>query len=126
MLPRRYNCSRISNVRYIQVIDEAPNCTFSIFAATEEDFLAIFPESGQDIEFAEDLFERLGDDEARRVVTPMWSRPVRKAQANGIHGTLFYGYAKRRHHYPASKRERDTASGSINAAQRRLNAEEPS
>lgn len=54
----------------------------------------------------------------------MWDRPVLKAQANGIHGTLFYEFAERRHLYPASKRERDTDPSSITDAQRQLYAED--
>lgn len=54
-------------MKNIQIIDGALNATFSIFQATEEEFAAIFPD-GQDMELAEDLFERLGDEEAGRVL----------------------------------------------------------
>jgi hypothetical protein len=42
-------------MKNIQVIDGALNCTFSIFQATEEEFVLIFSEPGQDIQYAEDL-----------------------------------------------------------------------
>jgi hypothetical protein len=104
-------------MKNIQVIDGALNATFSIFQATEEEFAAIFPD-GQDMELAEDVFERLGDEEAGRVLTPLWNRPVLKRDALGIHGTLFYNNEHRR--IPQSKREVDWDDGSINQAQRKL------
>ncbi len=42
-------------MKNIQIIDGARNCTFSIFQATDEEFLLVFPEPGQDIQYAEDL-----------------------------------------------------------------------
>ncbi|UCI08426.1 hypothetical protein [Mesorhizobium sp. B1-1-8] len=104
-------------MKNIQIIDGAVNATFSIFQATEEEFAAIFPD-GQDMELAEDLFERLGDKEAGRVLVPLWNRPVLKRDALGIHGTLFYNNEHRR--IPQSKREVDWDDGSINQAQRDL------
>ncbi|WP_217573956.1 hypothetical protein [Mesorhizobium sp. GbtcB19] len=104
-------------MKNIQIIDGALNATFSIFQATEEEFAAIFP-NGQDMELAEDLFERLGDEEASRVLAPLWNRPILKRDALGIHGTLFYNDHERRH-IPRSKREVDWDSG-LNEAQRKL------
>ena len=102
-------------MKNIQVIDGAENCTFSVFQATDEEFRALFPELGQDIQFAEDLPEGLSD-----VLSAIWERPVAKSDANGIHGTLFYDFAQKRHLFPASKRERDWKSSVLNPAQRRL------
>jgi hypothetical protein len=45
-------------LRNIQVIDRADNSTYGIFAATEEEFEAIFSAEA-DIEFAGDFFERV-------------------------------------------------------------------
>lgn len=45
-------------MKNVQVIDGAQNCTFSIFQATDEEFSLVFPEPGQDIEYAEDLETR--------------------------------------------------------------------
>jgi hypothetical protein len=106
-------------MRNIQIIDGAENATFSIFQATEDEFDAIFPE-GRDIELAEDLLARLGEERARAMVEPMWSRPILKRDALGIHGTLFYGWLDRREHLPPSKREVDYDPLSVNAAQLRL------
>jgi hypothetical protein len=105
-------------VKNIQIIDDAENCTFSLFQATEDEFLLIFPEQGQDIEFSDDLFHRIG--ESSRILDDLWERPIRKPDANGIHGTLFYGFRERRHLFPNTKREEDWDSASLNFAQRRL------
>ncbi|MGG9016250.1 hypothetical protein ACQ9A5_26235, partial [Escherichia coli] len=60
-------------MKNVQIIDGANNATFSVFQATDEEFTAIFPE-GRDMELIEDLVERLGDDEAARILTPLWDR----------------------------------------------------
>jgi hypothetical protein len=92
-------------MKNIQVIDGTENCTFSIFQATDEEFLLIFPDPGQDVEFSEDLFERVGGNS--RALDDLWERPIRKVDADGIHGTLFYGFEAKRSHFPGTKRERD-------------------
>lgn len=104
-------------MKNVQIIDGAVNATFSVFQATDEEYAAIFP-NGCDMELVEDLFERLGDEEAGRLLTPLWSRPILKRDAVGIHGTLFYDNEHRR--IPQSKREVDWDNGSINPAQREL------
>lgn len=106
-------------MKNIQVIDGAANATFSVFQATDEEFAAIFPD-GRDIELAEDLFERIGEDAAGSVLTPIWGRPILKRDALGVHGTLFYNNEHRRHYIPSSKREVDWADAAINQAQRDL------
>lgn len=104
-------------MKNVQIIDGANNATFSIFQATDEEFVAIFPD-GCDMELSEDFWERLGPTEAGRVLGPVWSRPILKRDAVGIHGTLFYNNERRI--IPASKREVDWDAGSINPAQREL------
>lgn len=107
-------------MKNIQVIDGAENATFSLFQATDEEFALIFPGPGQDIEFIEDFLKRAGEQQAGAVLKPIWQRPIRKSDASGLHGTLFFEWEKRRKHFPASKREIDTPSHAINAAQRAL------
>lgn len=107
-------------MKNVQVIDAAENCTFSVFQLTDDEFSAVFPGNGQDIEFIEDLIERLGEKAAGTVLAPMWDRPIRKADVHGIDGTLFYEFDKKRKYFPMSKRERDWDPRSLNAAQRRL------
>lgn len=48
-------------MKNIQVIDGAANCTYDIFAATDEQFEMIFA-NGANVEFIEDVVERLGAD----------------------------------------------------------------
>lgn len=104
-------------MRNVQIIDGASNATYSVFQATDDEFAAIFL-GGRDMEKIEDLIDRLGDDEAARVLAPLWSRPILKRDVSGLHGTLFYDNERRL--LPASKREVDWDEQSINAAQREL------
>ena len=106
-------------MKNIQIIDGAANATFSVFQATDEEFAAIFPD-GHDMETVEDLRDRLGEEAASSVLTPLWGRPILKRDALGIHGTLFYDNRDRRDPIPPSKREVDWQSGSVNQAQRDL------
>lgn len=102
----------------IQIIDTAENCSYSIFQATQDEFDKLFPDRGQDIEYAEDLFERLAD-EAENILSMIWRRPIEKRNANGIHGTLFFGMQYRKDFF-ANKREKDLAPKYMNEHQRRL------
>ena len=105
-------------MKNILIIDSAINCAYSVFQATESEFKQIFPEDGQDIEYSEDLFERLSPEQAG-LMTPIWDRPIEKKNAMGIHGTIFYGMEYKKEYY-SSKRERDIAPSCINAAERKL------
>ena len=106
-------------MKNVQVIDGALNATFSVFQATDDEFAVIFP-GGRDIEIADDFVERVGEDEAGRVLAPLWSRPILKRDAMGIHGTLFYDADKKRVFLPVSRREADWDERFINEAQREL------
>ncbi|WP_237482545.1 hypothetical protein [Lichenibacterium dinghuense] len=106
-------------MKNIQIIDGAANATFSVFQATDEEFAVIFP-NGRDIELIEDLVERIGEEAAGSVLTPVWDRPILKRDAVGVHGTLFYDNEHRRPHIPPSKREVDWADSAISQAQRDL------
>jgi hypothetical protein len=111
-------------MKNIQIIDGALNCTFSIFQASEDEFRAIFPALGQDIEFAEAFVRRVGKKKAAEIWTPIWERPIRKQKAKGVDGTLFFGFSSRRKYFPKSKKEEDWNPSSINAAQRKLYAKD--
>jgi len=104
-------------MKNIQIIDGAANATFSLFQVTDDEFLALFP-SGSEMQIVEDVFERLGQEEASRVIGPMWSRPILKRDVVGIHGTLFYDSDHRRDYFPASGREIEWPEESLNPAQR--------
>ncbi len=106
-------------MKNIQIIDGAPNCTFSIFQATPDEFALLFPEPGQDVQFAED-FERQPDQKAiGAALSALWERPIRKADAMGIHGTIFYALERYRAVYPG-KSECSVDPSAISAIQRRL------
>jgi hypothetical protein len=107
-------------LKNIQIIDGALNATFSVFQANEDEFAAIFPADGQDMEFIEDFIERVGEERAEHILGPVWERPILKRDAQGIHGTLYYEYENRRQYLPATKREVDWVDHAINSAQRRL------
>ncbi|HWG16533.1 MAG TPA: hypothetical protein VN678_01635 [Acidobacteriaceae bacterium] len=94
-------------MKNIQIIDGAINATFSIFQATDEEFGSIFPQPEQDIEIVEDFIDRAGESEADRILTKLWTRPIRKPDVQGIHGTLYYDYKDKTQYLPKSKREID-------------------
>ena len=106
-------------MKNIQIIDGAANATFSIFQATEDEFATIFT-NGRDMEIADDVVERVGEDEASRVLDALWQRPILKRDAMGIHGTLLYDADDRREFLPPSRREVDWDERFVNEAQRKL------
>ena len=91
-------------MKNIQVIDDAINAKYAIYAVTDEEFATLFPGDGQNIEFIEDVVERLGDDCTAALMSPVWERLIPKPEAQGIHGTLFYGLPVKRKFYE-NKRE---------------------
>jgi len=109
----------IAAMKNIQVIDAALNCTFSIFQATDEEFALLFPEAGQEIQFAEDLADLVGRQDAASALDRIWQRPIRKRDTQGIHGTLFYDLERYKSIY-RERREDGVDPQNVNAAQRRL------
>jgi hypothetical protein len=91
-------------MKNVQVIDDALNCLFEIYASSDQDFEVIFP-GGCDIEFADDLVQRVGEGKAADILDRLWSSPREKRDVQGIHGTLFYGEAnkKRKPFFPTKK-----------------------
>ncbi len=92
----------MTDMKHIQVIDDALNCTYSIFAVEDSEFEILFP-SGIDIEFNDDLFTRLGEAEASELLGKVWNRPIDKKSVVGIHGTLFYGMSYKKKYYPTKR-----------------------
>ena len=90
-------------MKHVQVIDGALNCTYSVFAIGDEQFKILFP-NGTDVEFNDDLFDRLGEAEASKLLERLWEEPVDKKTVVGIHGTLFYDLGYKKKYYP-TKRE---------------------
>ena len=102
----------------IQIIDAATNYSYSIFQATEEEFGSIFPDERQNIEYSEDLFARLAEG-AEKILSMVWRRPIQKKNANGIHGTLFYGMQYRKEFF-TDKKEKELDPMYMNEHQRQL------
>ena len=76
----------------------------------------LFPEPGQDIQYAEDLPEQ---EEIALALKSIWERPIRKRDANGIHGTLFYQLERYKKVF-REKREDTVDPSAVSIAQRRL------
>lgn len=87
----------------IQVIDGADNCTYEIFEADRDIFCLIFPEEGQDVEFADEFAARVGERRASEALNELWRRRLDKKRANGIHGTLFFELENKKAFYPTKK-----------------------
>ncbi|MEZ5812987.1 MAG: hypothetical protein R3D45_16385 [Rhizobiaceae bacterium] len=75
-------------MKNIQLIDSAINCAYNIYALPDEDFSLMFP-NGQDIEFIEDFWKRVGRKKARQILDNLRKGPLKKTEVHGIHGTLF-------------------------------------
>ena len=108
-----------SPVKNIQMIDGALNTTFSLFQATDEEFALVFADREQDIEYIEDLMKQPNLDAIEAALRRIFERPVRKQEALGIHGTLFFELERYKPWYP-EKREAAVHPAAINEAQRRL------
>jgi hypothetical protein len=91
-------------MKNIQVIDGANNCVYDIFAATDAEFSMIFPQ-GHDIAFIDEVYAR-GDQEAlSHAFKSIWDRRIKKCEAIGIHGTLFYELENKKAYYPTRRDE---------------------
>ncbi len=95
-------------MKNIQVIDGADNCAYDIFAATDDEFGLIFP-LGEDIAFADEVFGRGDQSAINRALTSIWGRRLRKAEVQGVHGTLFYQLEHKKSYYP-SRRDEEAAN----------------
>lgn len=102
-------------MKHIMIIDGADNCSYDIFAATDEEFAMFFPGDGQDIAFIDEIWPNdddsdddadSGPPEIREAFDKLWTRPVDKKNAQGIHGTIFYQLALKKKFYP-NRRDSD-------------------
>lgn len=91
-------------MRNIQVFDGALNALYDVFAATEEEFALIFPD-GEDVAFIDEVYEK-GDEAALDdAFNRIWKRRIRKCDAMGIHGMLFYELDSKKQYYPSRRDE---------------------
>ena len=86
-------------MKNIQIIDGAINCAYDIFVATDEEFALIFPD-GTNIAFIDEVMPRHDDAVINEAFQRIWSRPVQKSEAMGIHGLLFYVLEEKKKYYP--------------------------
>ena len=93
-------------MKNVLIIDGAENCEYEIFAMTEDEFKVVFPGDRQNVEFIEDLVDRIGDDGVASLFKPVWRREVEKPDVMGIHGTLFYQLYSKKKFYP-TKNDRE-------------------
>lgn len=96
-------------MKNIQVIDGADNTEYPIYAVTNDEFAKMFLGERQNVEFIEDLIDRLGETEAASLFRNVWPRRLEKPKVCGIHGTLFYGLLWKKKYYP-TKNEGDGCS----------------
>lgn len=89
-----------SEMKNIQVIDGAENSEYAIYEITDEQFAIIFPAHDQNVEFIEDVIERLTEEEIAELFEHFWDRRVDKPDVVGIHGTLFYELLEKKQYYP--------------------------
>ena len=94
-------------MKNIQVIDNAVNCVYDLFAATDDEFALIFPD-GQDIAFIDEVCEREGEKRVADAFNKIWKRRLRKCDAVGIHGLLFYGLEEKKVYYRTRRDEEAT------------------
>ncbi|HEU4852575.1 MAG TPA: hypothetical protein VFT37_10530 [Telluria sp.] len=91
-------------MKNIQIIDGAVNAVYDIFSATDEEFALIFP-GDTDIAFINEVYAR-GDKATLDVAfNNIWGRRIKKRDANGIHGIVFYELDAKSIYYPTRKDE---------------------
>jgi hypothetical protein len=86
-------------MKNIQVIDGAVNCVYDIFSATDEEFALIFPR-GTDIAFIDEIYSNGDPVLLDSAFQNIWTRRMKKSQAQGIHGTIFYELDWKKAYYP--------------------------
>lgn len=91
-------------MKNIQVIDGARNCVYDIFMATDEEFILLFPNS-TDIAFIEEIYKRCDTQILDSIFNKIWQRRVKKKDAQGIHGVIFYELVDKMDYYPTRKDE---------------------
>jgi len=91
-------------MRNIQVIDGAENAVYDVFAATDDEFMVLFPE-GQDVAFIDEVIARGQEKEINDIVARIWKRRIPKREAMGIHGILFYELEHKKRYYPTRRDE---------------------
>ena len=88
-------------MKNVQVISAADETRYPIYAVTDEEFCQIFPDKRQNVEFAENMFRRIGNRKAALLLKATREREVEKSEIFGIHGTLFCGLIFKQKYFPS-------------------------
>ena len=91
-------------MKNIQIIDGAQNCVYDIFSATDEEFALVFS-NGTDIAFIGEVYANGNAELLDTAFKNIWQRRVKKSDAKGIHGTIFYELDEKKVYYPTRKDE---------------------
>ncbi|EJN03272.1 hypothetical protein [Herbaspirillum sp. YR522] len=91
-------------MKNLQIIDGAINCVYDIFSATDEEFELIFPR-GKNIAFIDEVYLNTDSQLLDAAFQNIWKRPVKKSEAHGIHGTIFYELEEKKIFYPTRRDE---------------------
>lgn len=102
-------------MKNIQIIEPANNCMYDIFACTNEDFEVLFP-GGTNIAFHDEIWARSKNakhlkERLEKIFSDLWNHPLRKADAMGIHGIIFYQLEHKKQFYPTRKDEEASVPG---------------
>lgn len=100
-------------MKNIQIIDGARNCVYDIFSATDEEFALVFP-AGTDIAFINEVYANGDTQMLDAAFNSIWQRRIRKADAQGIHGIIFYELDEKKLYYPTRKDEEAINPGGSN------------
>lgn len=92
------------NMKNIQVIGAAPNTTYDIFAATEAEFKLVFSER-TDIAFIDEIYANGDRVTIDKALNNIWRRRLRKSDAKGINGIIFYQLEFKKINYPTRRDE---------------------
>lgn len=91
-------------MKYIQIIDGAENCAFDIFTASDDEFALIFL-AGTDIAFIDEVYANGDTETLDAAFNEIWKRRMKKTDALGIHGTIFYELDEKKAYYPSRRDE---------------------
>jgi hypothetical protein len=91
-------------MKNIQIIDGALNAVYDIFAATDDEFDLIFKE-GTDTAFIDEVYKNGDEEVLNQVFSRIWERRIKKKDAMGIHGIIFYELDHKKVYYPTRRDE---------------------
>lgn len=91
-------------MKNIQIIDGALNCVYDIFSLTDDEFALLFP-NDTDIAFIDEIYAQGNNELLDATFKSIWHRRIKKSDAQGIHGIIFYELEHKKAYYPTRKDE---------------------